>query len=356
MGNYTSSSSNTNNNSSNSFDATKNDSIGRNIAVIYHQDPLNSIVDDDCVNTKNLPTSSSASSTSTPSLMYHSKQMNQEEFEMKNFHTDNGTGSRSNNKSDQLFDDNDMKLMILSSFDVFINHILQEKLAKMDQSTSSDGGKEMIKLSKTHPHHFPYKESSTKSVFDNLAQMLSTHLDDYLASCKRSGIVTAPAYKSFTENFDHHHHHHHTVKNLKSKETSFQDGHLHLSSAYSINELMNNNNNNDDDLTTKANNSLIEHHYDQTTRRTSLVVNNSNSNHNGGGKFNNLSTQDSIRINLPEILDQQDEISILRLLIKLLSGKVRKLNDENRFLLQQIGVLNDINIELSTILQHKFEK
>lgn len=119
---------------------------------------------------------------------------------------------------------------------------------------------------------------------------------------------------------------------------------------------MNNNNNNDDDLTTKANNSLIEHHYDQTTRRTSLVVNNSNSNHNGGGKFNNLSTQDSIRINLPEILDQQDEISILRLLIKLLSGKVRKLNDENRFLLQQIGVLNDINIELSTILQHKFEK
>src|SRR5690606_2281356 len=46
---------------------------------------------------------------------------------------------------------------------------------------------------------------------------------------------------------------------------------------------------------------------------------------------------DLVRINLPEILDCQDEITILRLLIKLLSAKVQKLTNENQQLLEHIS-------------------
>lgn len=87
-----------------------------------------------------------------------------------------------------------------------------------------------------------------------------------------------------------------------------------------------------------------------------------NENQNSSNLWNNLilnknqDPQDTIRINLPEILDEKDEISILRLLIKLLSSKVRKLNDEKDYLFEQITALNEINTELSTIIQRRFEK
>ena len=68
------------------------------------------------------------------------------------------------------------------------------------------------------------------------------------------------------------------------------------------------------------------------------------------------STIDTIRINLPEILDQQDEITILRLLIKLLSSKVTKLSDEKRRLLQNINILNDINVEMASIIERGLQK
>lgn len=65
---------------------------------------------------------------------------------------------------------------------------------------------------------------------------------------------------------------------------------------------------------------------------------------------------DTIRINLPEVLDNQDEISILRLLIKLLASKVSKLNDDKRRLLQHVSMLNEINNEMSSIIEHNFKK
>ncbi|KAJ6216077.1 hypothetical protein RDWZM_010577 [Blomia tropicalis] len=68
------------------------------------------------------------------------------------------------------------------------------------------------------------------------------------------------------------------------------------------------------------------------------------------------SSIDSIRINLPEILDQQDEVTILRLLIKLLAQKVNKLNDEKRRLLNNVSILNDINAEMASIIQNNIHK
>lgn len=92
----------------------------------------------------------------------------------------------------------------------------------------------------------------------------------------------------------------------------------------------------------------------------SLPIKDSNENlldhNNNGGKLINLLSQNSISINLPEILDSQDEISVLRLLIKLLSGKVKKLQEENSYLYEQINVIYDINIELCKMLDRKFEK
>jgi len=65
---------------------------------------------------------------------------------------------------------------------------------------------------------------------------------------------------------------------------------------------------------------------------------------------------DTIRINLPEILDQQDEVTILRLLIKLLANKVSKLSDEKKRLLHSVTVLNDINAEMAAIIERGIQK
>ena len=61
-------------------------------------------------------------------------------------------------------------------------------------------------------------------------------------------------------------------------------------------------------------------------------------------------------INLPEILDENDEINILRHLIQLLSAKVNKLNEEKRQLFQHISTINQINQELVNIIQQRFQK
>ena len=61
-------------------------------------------------------------------------------------------------------------------------------------------------------------------------------------------------------------------------------------------------------------------------------------------------------INLPEILDESDEITILRHLIQLLSVKVNKLNDEKKQLYQHISTINQINHELVNIIQQRVQK
>lgn len=76
---------------------------------------------------------------------------------------------------------------------------------------------------------------------------------------------------------------------------------------------------------------------------------------NSSNVANDSSGLDTIRINLPEILDQHDEITILRLLIKLLSTKVTKLSDERRRLLQSITALSDINAEMAAIIEREFD-
>lgn len=83
------------------------------------------------------------------------------------------------------------------------------------------------------------------------------------------------------------------------------------------------------------------------SRRMSAAINQVPSSSGTG----NSSPLDTIRVNLPEVLDAQDEITLLRLLIKLLSGKVSKLSEEKRQLLASVSVLSDINAEMATIIE-----
>ncbi|XP_075675968.1 uncharacterized protein LOC113789599 [Dermatophagoides pteronyssinus] len=131
----------------------------------------------------------------------------------------------------------------------------------------------------------------------------------------------------------------------------------------SSNEKQNDSNDQDQDQFTTRNlidAALSEIKNTRSSALISLPIKDSNENlldhNNNGGKLINLLSQNSISINLPEILDSQDEISVLRLLIKLLSGKVKKLQEENSYLYEQINVIYDINIELCKMLDRKFEK
>lgn len=86
---------------------------------------------------------------------------------------------------------------------------------------------------------------------------------------------------------------------------------------------------------------------------TNSVIGNGNNNSNSS---NSNSPLDTVRINLPEILDAQDEITLLRLLIKLLSGKVTKLTEEKRRLLSSISYLGEINSEMAMLLERGIQK
>lgn len=88
---------------------------------------------------------------------------------------------------------------------------------------------------------------------------------------------------------------------------------------------------------------------------TNCPLANNQQRRNSSNVANDSSGLDTIRINLPEILDQHDEITILRLLIKLLSTKVTKLSDERRRLLQSITALSDINAEMAAIIEREFD-
>lgn len=88
------------------------------------------------------------------------------------------------------------------------------------------------------------------------------------------------------------------------------------------------------------------------SRRASSAVFEGPINNPGSGN----SPLDTIRVNLPEVLDAQDEITLLRLLIKLLSGKVSKLSEERRQLLANVSLLSDINAEMATLIERGIQK
>ena len=50
-------------------------------------------------------------------------------------------------------------------------------------------------VEKNHDHESIIKQTANDPECIGLAQMLSTHIDDYLAMAKQSGIVTASTYK-----------------------------------------------------------------------------------------------------------------------------------------------------------------
>ena len=119
-----------------------------------------------------------------------------------------------------------------------------------------------------------------------------------------------------------------------------------LFSTYQIEELDRDNN--------------INNRQNQAIRRSSqmmMMMNNYGSIVNQNDPLPlSTSGMDAIRINLPEILDQQDEITILRLLIKLLSNKVNKLNEEKRRLLENVSILSGINAEMAAIIEQGYQK
>lgn len=91
------------------------------------------------------------------------------------------------------------------------------------------------------------------------------------------------------------------------------------------------------------------------SRRMSLAafeaaINTASASGTGNGN-NNSPLVDTIRVNLPEVLDAQDEITLLRLLIKLLSGKVSRLGEEKRQLLANVSLLSDINAEMASLIE-----
>ncbi|KAF7493760.1 hypothetical protein SSS_06252 [Sarcoptes scabiei] len=252
-------------------------------------------------------------------------------------------------------------------------------------------------------------QTSEKILCNNLALMLSQRFDDYLANCKRLRIVPSSVYKSCSnnlQNLDAIQSNDSRTKTIQtallgSSSPQLSDRTFYLKSCPNIDRTLFDSQTNNDvseknarDLINRSTNSLNElmdlnsislnqqSDCDRTTKRLMrsssfdrrrFSLNNSNNliatksnlineNQNSSNLWNNLilnknqDPQDTIRINLPEILDEKDEISILRLLIKLLSSKVRKLNDEKDYLFEQITALNEINTELSTIIQRRFEK
>lgn len=184
---------------------------------------------------------------------------------------------------------------------------------------------------------------------ENLAQVLGTHIDEHLMATKEARVVPATTYNSASSTI--------TASSLSSSSSPSSpqpvlEAHPktiynnYFSKPIGIENYFTNMLNGD--LANKPRPS-ISTTADQSPWKTTLPDVTCTSTSGGGNG------EESIRINLPEILDQNDEITILRLLIKLLSSKVGRLGEEKRQLLEHLNELNDINIQMSYMIEHGFK-
>lgn len=189
---------------------------------------------------------------------------------------------------------------------------------------------------------------SNINFLQNLAQVLGTHIDEHLVATKEARIVPATTFHSASASLSSA-----AASTATNSSASASPTPMPVFEAQQPKTIYNNYFSKPIGIENYFTNMLNGDPTNKPRPSISTADQNSwkaNVSDVGGGGVG--VPEESIRINLPEILDQNDEITILRLLIKLLSSKVGRLSDEKRQLLEHLNELNDINIQMSYMIEH----